>query len=205
MALLTHTLSADIEEEQEGKEMVRCFCFQVLYEVQASLCPVLSSDLLMISASASGDLNNCSVIDYLLVFVGNTAGMVSVWLVRSSSIHTTSPSIKLIQLEQYSAHDMGTNCISAAIVPGDIQQQCLLPPPEGGTCHHHHHRCCCSWHVVVVSGGDDQALTCSRLVVSVSASSANEVGFNTLLTIMYVDMNVLIDDLPSFLPFDAAV
>ena len=204
MALLTHTLSADIEEE-EGKEMVRCFCFQVLYEVQASLCPVLSSDLLMISASASGDLNNCSVIDYLLVFVGDTAGMVSVWLVRSSSIPTTSPSIKLIQLEQYSAHDMGTNCISAAIVPGDMQQLCLLPPPEGGTCHHHHHRCCCSWHVVVVTGGDDQALTCSRLVVSVSASSANEVGFNTLLTIMYVDMNVLIDDLPSFLPFDAAV
>lgn len=199
MALLTHTLSPAIEKEEEGKEMVRCFCFQVLYEVQASLCPVLSSDLLMISASASGDLNSCSVIDYLLVFVGDTAGMVSVWLVRSSSIYTSSRSIKLIQLEQYSAHDMGTNCISAAIVPNDMQQPCLLHPPEGGTCHHHHHRCCCSWHVVVVSGGDDQALTCSRLVVSVSASSADEVGFNTLLTIMYVHMNVLIDDLPSFL------
>jgi hypothetical protein len=191
--------------------MVRCFCFQVLYEVQASVCPVLSSDLLMISASAlaSGD-HNSSVIDYLLVFVGDTAGMVSVWLVRSySSIHTSSSSsihtsssysrsIKLVQLEQYSAHDMGANCISAAIVPRDMQQPCLLHSQEGGTCHHNH-RCCCSWHVVVVSGGDDQALTCSRLVVSVSASSADEVGFNTLFTIMYVHMNVLVDDLPSFL------
>lgn len=178
--------------------MVRCFCFQVLYEVQASVCPVLSSDLLMISASASGDRSS-SVIDYLLVFVGDTAGMVSVWLVRSSSIHTSSSSrsIKLIQLEQYSAHDMGANCISAAIVPSDMQQPCLLHPPEGGTCHHHD-RCCCSWHVVVVSGGDDQALTCSQLVVSVSASSADEVGFNTLLAIMYIHMNVLVDDLPSF-------
>ena len=165
VALLTHTLSVSKEKEKDEEEEGRCFCFQVLYEVQASVCPLLSSDLLMIRAStlASGGRSSSNSIDYLLVFVGDTAGMVSVWLVKSSihsSSSSSSRSIKLVQLEHYSAHDMGTNCIAAAVVNSDMQ--------------HHQHRSCLL-HVVVVSGGDDQALTCSRLVVSLS-----EVGFSII-------------------------
>jgi len=155
VALLTRPLSVVVEVTED-----RCFCFQILYEVQASMCPVLSSDLL--SIRGTGDS-----FDFLLIFVGDTAGMVSAWLVKSSILTSRK---KLIQLDHFNAHCMGTNCISAVaiVVPSDMQS-CLhsseVGTPSGSF-----------WYVTVVSGGDDQALTCSRVVLSLSVSLDDEVS-----------------------------